>query len=163
MVVRMRGICVFFMNTYHRHLGEPAQLKWGHGVKSVQADRQPRGVSAVGGKHWALLPGKCLKPQHLPCHLFISQSSLCLPSQLAARNQGPELTGWGQIRAIKADSWGLPLEKVLRKCSMDCAFAGEAMCILSNFYSNACSDRLQLSLANFLRGMFELPVTCLLL
>lgn len=141
MVIKMRGICVFCIS-YHRHLSEPVELMWVHGVKSVQAERQPSGVTAVGGKHWALLTGKCLLPQDLPCHRFISQSSLCLASQLAARNQVPELTGCGQIRAIRAESWGLPLEKVLRKCSMDCAFAGEAegVCILSNFYSTFFSQ-----------------------
>lgn len=70
---------------------------------------------------------------------------------ITARNQVPELTGWGQIRVVRVESSGVPLEKVLRKCSMDCAFAGEAegMCILSNLHSNTWSDRLQLSLANF--------------
>lgn len=34
---------------------------------------------------------------------------------------------------------------------MDCAFAGKAeeKCVLSNFYSNTGSDRLQFSLADF--------------
>lgn len=48
MAVRMRRICVFCMNTYHRHLSEPAQLMRVHGVKWVQADRQRSSVTAVG-------------------------------------------------------------------------------------------------------------------
>lgn len=94
---------------------------------------------ALSPIHWEML-----LPQQLPCHLCVSLSQLCRASQLAVRNRVPELTGWGQIRAVTGESGGLPLEKVLRKCSMDCLFAGEAegMCILSNFYSNTQSDRL---------------------
>lgn len=67
---------------------------------------------ALSPIHWEML-----LPQQLPCHLCVSLSQLCRASQLAVRNRVPELTGWGQIRAVTGESGGLPLEKVLRNAA----------------------------------------------
>lgn len=47
----MRGISVFFMNTYLRHHSEPVQLIWVEGVKWC--------YQWAGGKPWAQFTGKC--------------------------------------------------------------------------------------------------------